>query len=117
MDRIEGTEAAIWLAHRAVHYVIVDRDVGEGCQQVPGVGEQSGYGMSDGPGDFDEQQRGTHPFGLGVIVVERRERLRVCLLNHELDHSGGVGIVEAHQLSSSRIAASVSESRSVPSPG
>lgn len=36
MDRVKGTEPAVWLTHRGVHDLVVDRDVGEGSQQIPG---------------------------------------------------------------------------------
>jgi hypothetical protein len=59
MDRVKGPESAVWLAHRATLDLIVDRDVGEGCQQVPGLWQQSGHGTADGPGEFDAKQCGT----------------------------------------------------------
>lgn len=32
MDRVKGPEPAVWLAHRGIHDLVIDRDVGEGGQ-------------------------------------------------------------------------------------
>jgi group II intron reverse transcriptase/maturase len=99
------------LAHGPLHDVVVDRDEGERGQLITGIGQQCGHG----PGELDPRQRRADPFGIRMSVIERRERLEAALLYEELDHCGSSS--RGYQRSSSRSVASVSESRSVPSPG
>jgi hypothetical protein len=37
MDRVERPETAVRLTHGGIHDLIIDRDVGEGGEQVPGL--------------------------------------------------------------------------------